>query len=111
MILDFIFNAIEAIVDFVIDVIEGIFDFLRECVNYLKSFVTSKQRDVPFIADANKPAFKALLANAPKKNVGIFEGVYDNETDEIKGARYVAAEELDAQTKQTLGQESLVILN
>jgi len=110
MILDFIFSAIEAVVDFVIDVIVGIFDFFNECVNYVKKFIVNKQRSVPFIANANKPEFKALLSNAPKKNVGIFEGVYDTEKDEITGARYVAADELDAQTKQVLGREPLVTL-
>ena len=111
MILDFIFDAIEAVCDFVIDVINGIFDFLKECVNWFKGLMLKRQRDIPFLADANKPEFKKMLQNAPKKNAGIFEGVFNQETDEITAARYVAADELDGQTRDVLGNDSLVILN
>lgn len=63
----------------------------------------------PFIANASE--FKEMLKTAPKKDVGIFEGVYNEETDEITANRYLDADEVDQKTKNVLGNESLVVLS
>ena len=52
-----------------------------------------------------------MLKTAPKKNVGIFEGVYNEETDEITANRYLDADRLDAKTKEVLEREPLVVLS
>ena len=62
-----------------------------------------------FIADESE--FKEMLKTAPKKNVGIFEGVYNEETDEITANRYLDADRLDAKTKEVLEREPLVVLS
>ena len=56
-------------------VINGIFNFLAHCVNWFKSLRLDKNRHVPFVANGNQ--FKDMLQTAPKKNVGIFEGVFN----------------------------------
>lgn len=52
-----------------------------------------------------------MLKTAPKKDVGIFEGVYNEEEDEIVSHRYLDADSLDARTKEILGKEPLVVLS
>lgn len=108
-----IINAIKAafryIVNLVRKVIHGVLDFFREVVVWFKSLNLNPQEDTPFIADASE--FKEMLKTAPKKNVGIFEGVYNEETDEITANRYLDADSLDAKTKEVLERDPLVVLS
>ena len=77
-----IINAIKAAFRFIVNlvrkVIHGVLDFFREVVAWFKSLFLNPQEDTPFIADASE--FKEMLKTAPKKNVGIFEGVYGSES-------------------------------
>ena len=84
-------------------------NFFREVVDWFKSLRLNPQEDTPFIANASE--FKEMLKTAPKKDVGIFEGVYNEETDEITANRYLDADEVDQKTKNVLGNESLVVLS
>ena len=108
-----IINAIKAafryIVNLVRKVINGILNFAKEVVDWFKSLRLNPQEDTPFIANASE--FKEMLKTAPKKDVGIFEGVYNEETDEITANRYLDADEVDQKTKNVLGNESLVVLS
>lgn len=108
-----IINAIKAafrnIVNLVRKVINGILNFAKEVVDWFKSLSLNPQKDTPFIADAEK--FKDMLKTAPEKKVGIFEGVYNEETDEITAHRYLDADELDQKTKDVLENEPLVVLS
>lgn len=52
-----------------------------------------------------------MLQKAPTKNVGIFEGVYDEATDEIVENRFIEADALDPKTREVLGDEDLVVLS
>ena len=90
-------------------VIQGILNFVQHVVNWFKNLNLNPHEDVPFIA--NDEAFKEKLRNAPRKNVGIFEGVYNEEADEITNCRYLDADSMDAKTRETLGNESLVVLS
>ena len=108
-----IINAIKAafryIVNLVRKVINGILNFAKEVVDWFKSLSLNPQKDTPFIADAKK--FKDMLKTAPEKKVGIFEGVYKEEKDEITAHRYLDADELDQKTKDVLENEPLVVLS
>lgn len=110
---DSIIAAIKAafryIVNLVRKVIDGILNFATQVVGWLKSLFLNPQKDTPFIADANE--FKDMLKTAPRKNVGIFTGVYNEETDEITANRYLEADEVDEKTKEVLGKEPLVVLS
>ena len=46
--------------------------------------------------------FKDMLKVAPQKNVGIFEGVYDEVEDEIVSSQFIEADGLDAKTREIL---------
>lgn len=101
-------GAFRFIVNIVRKVIQGIFQFARQVVDWFRSLTLDREKHTPFIADAEK--FKEMLKTAPVKEVGIFEGVYDEEADEIVANRYLEADELDQKTKEVLGNEPLVVL-
>ena len=84
-------------------------NFVKDVVNWFRRLNLNPQKDTPFVADADK--FKELLKTAPKKKVGIFEGVYNEDEDEITAHQYVDADSVDQQTKSVLGNEPLVVLS
>ena len=90
-------------------VINGIFNFLAHCVNWFKSLRLDKNRHVPFVANGEQ--FKDMLKTAPKKNVGIFQGVFDEATEEIVANQFIEADALDPKTREVLGDEDLVVLS
>jgi ribosomal protein L30/L7E len=90
-------------------VINGIFNFLAHCVNWFKSLRLDKNRHVPFVANGEQ--FKDMLKTAPKKNVGIFQGVFDEATEEIVANQFIEADALDPKTREVLGNEDLVVLS
>ncbi len=109
-IISLIKNAFRFIRNLVKVIISGVLNFARNVVAWFKKIYNlDKEVDTPFIADASK--FKEMLKTAPTKNVGIFEGVYNEETDEITHNRYLEADEIDDKTRTVLGDEPLVVLN
>ena len=115
--LDFIFDAVgtflEGIGRVVWTIIEGVISFARNIVGYFKGLALRKNRDIPFIADANKPQFRVMLQNAPTCNCGIFEGTYNEETDEIENTQFITSDQVDAKTRSVLSDEEggLVVLS
>lgn len=109
IIMDALKNFFTALKDFVRTIIQGAISFVKEIVNYFKTLKLVKGKDIPFIA--NTEQLKEMIKNAPVKNVGIFEATYNEETDEIENARYLAADEIDEETQNVLGNEQLVVLN
>lgn len=109
-IIDAIKAAFRFIRNLVRYVVRGVLNFVSHIVNWFKKiYYLDEERHVPFIADAEQ--FKEMLHAAPTKKVGIFEGVYDEVTEEIVEHRMLDADEVDAKTKQTLGNETLVVLS
>lgn len=92
-------------------IINGCLNFFKNVIGWFKSLQLQQGRDVPFVANANQKAFKEMLKKAPVKNVGIFQGVYNEETNEITHNEYLEADELDEKTRQILGNEELVVLS
>ncbi len=109
IIMDALRNFFTALKSFVQKIIQGIISFVKEIVNYFKTLKLVQGKDIPFIA--NTEQLKEMIKNAPVKNVGIFEATYNEETDEIENARYLAADEIDEETQDILGNEQLVVLN
>lgn len=103
-----IFNAIK---NLVIKFINGILNFAKNVLGFFRGLKLKQGRDVPFLANANSPEFKAMLKQAPKKSVGIFQGTFNEETDEIDHYEYVQADSLDEQTRNVMGDEKLVVLS
>ncbi len=89
-------------------IITKIINFKNQVVDWFRNLPLIKGRHIPFIT--NKQEFKEMLKNAPVVEVGIFEGVYDEQTDEITDLRYIGAEEYDEKTESLLENEDLVVL-
>ena len=106
---DGICDFFESVANFICDVIEGILDFFSDVVSWFRKKFLQKGRHTPFIGDKNK--IKDMLKTAPVKDVGLFKGIYDQQTDEITDMAVVEADELDDKTKEVLGNEPLVILS
>ncbi|WP_031535710.1 MULTISPECIES: hypothetical protein [unclassified Bacteroides] len=102
-------NFFEHVINFICDVIDGILNFFNDVVDWFKKKFLQKGRHIPFIGDKNK--IKDMLKTAPVKDVGLFKGIYDQQTDEITDMAVVEADELDAQTKEVLGNDALVVLS
>lgn len=108
-IIDAIKAAFRFIRNLVRYIVRGILNFAQHVVGWFKKIYNLDQEvDTPFIADASQ--FKEMLRTAPTKNVGIFQGVYNEEADEITHNQYVEADSLDAKTREILGNEPLVVL-
>jgi hypothetical protein len=88
--------------------IDGSVNFM-EVVNYFKSLKLDKEKHIPFVAKAE--AFKEILKFEPKKQVALFIGVFDEEATEIIHSQIIEADELDAKTREVLGNEDLVVLS
>lgn len=110
-ILDFIMEAWQYIKNICKKIINGILNFSRHVLGWFRSLPLNQKRDVPFIANADKAEFRKMIKEAPVKNVGVFQGVYNEELDEITYNEYIQADALDEKTREILGKESLVILN
>ena len=108
-IIELIKGAIRFIKNLIVKVITGFFNFLAHCVQWFKELRLDKKKDVPFVAKADE--FRDMLKKAPTKNVGIFEGVYDEELDEITHSQIIDADGLDAKTREILADEPLVVLS
>lgn len=89
-------------------IVTAVVNFNNQVRNWFKNLRLIKGRHIPFLTQ--KEDFREMLRNAPRKTVGIFEGVYDEQTDEITDLQYIAADSLDAQTKQVLQNEPIVVL-
>lgn len=88
--------------------IEGKVNF-QDIVAWFKSLPLDKNKHVPFIAKAD--LFKDMLNYKPKKNATLFIGVFDEEKNEIIHAQIIEADSFDEQTRETLGNEAIVVLN
>lgn len=108
-IIEAIKGAFRYIVNLVRRVVNGVLNFVKEVVNWFRRLKLDRNKDIPFVADGKE--FKDLLKTAPKKDVGIFEGVYNEDKDEITAHQYVDADSVDQQTKDVMGNESLVVLS
>lgn len=108
-IIDAIRSAFRWIRDIFCQVIQGILNFAQHVLNWFKNLNLDPQEDVPFIAQGEE--FKQMLRKAPRKNVGIFEGVYNEESDEITHVKYLDADSMDHKTRETLGNEPVVVLS
>lgn len=111
-IIDSILDFLGSIVDWFVEIIEGLLDFFKNVLDWFKRKGYYKKTDNPFIADKDK--LEAVLHNAPVKHKGLkkslVRGNYDERTGEIT-AEEVASDGFDAETRETLGNEPLVLID
>lgn len=91
--------------------IHGVLNFFADIINWFKKLFLVEGNDIPFVVDARSEKFKQMLHEAPTKNVGIFQGNFNQEQDEITDGEYIQADSLDIKTQELLAQEEIVILS
>lgn len=108
---DFILDCLRALRDWIVKTIQGVIDFLKDVVSWFKRLKLDKNKDTPFIMKGEE--FRRMLHQAPVKKAGIFEAVYDEETDEISASQELQADGLDRQTREALdsADDGLVVLS
>lgn len=105
-----LFDKIKQII---VTIIKGVLQFMRDVVNWFIQLRLNPEEQTPFIIDANR--LKDMIHDAPVVDVGIFQGVYNEDTDEIEHYREISAESLDQKAKDILAQATdenpIVVLN
>lgn len=109
-IIELIKQACSYIKNLIVRIIEGCLNFAKNVVGWFRNLKLRQGRDIPFIANANQEVFKEMLQKAPVRPVGIFQGVYNEELDEITHNEYLEADELDEKTRQIIGNDVLTVL-
>ena len=109
-IIELIKQACSYIKKLIVRIIEGCLNFAKNVVGWFRNLKLRQGRDIPFIANANQEVFKEMLQKAPVRPVGIFQGVYNEELDEITHNEYLEADELDEKTRQIMGNDVLTVL-
>lgn len=109
-------NFIDTVGRFLSKIVDGILSFAQHVVGYFKGLALKQGRDVPFLAD--RALFEEQLRHAPVADMGLFsksegvvQGTYNEQTDEIENVAVVSADGLDDKTKDTLGNDGIVVLN
>lgn len=92
-------------------IINGVLNFFKDVIHWFASFRLRSGQHVPFVVNANSEKFKKMIHEAPTKDVGIFQGIYDMNSEEISDGEYIEADSLDVKTRELLGQEELVVLS
>ncbi len=84
--------------------------FVRHIVGWFKSLALNPREDTPFIIDAER--MHEMLGEAPVVDCGIFEAVYNDETQTITHHRLIETDELDDRTEELLetSQNGIVVL-
>jgi hypothetical protein len=106
---DLFSQALAWIKNIVKKTINGVLNFANEVVGYFRNLKLDPKTQTPFIANMN--SFKEKLKNAPVKNVGIFQGIFNEQTNDFEHVQQIEADGLDQQTIEILGKESLVVLS
>ncbi|MCR5076767.1 MAG: hypothetical protein K6A82_01865 [Prevotella sp.] len=102
-------NFFQSVVNFIRKVINGVLNFYTHVLQWYKRLKLRQDRDIPFLMFG--PTLKEMLKGAPKKDVGIFKAVYNEETETITHHEFVEADALDEKTREVLGDEELVVLS
>ena len=105
-------KVIRTVISFTLDVIAGLIVGIAWLLGY-EPFSVEESPIKPFLADMDK-----LMASAPvveagvfgQKNKNLMRGLYDTSTGEIHQAKYIGGDQLDSDTRRTLGNEPIVIL-
>lgn len=104
-----LFNSI---VNFVKKVLNRVLIFLHDVVDFFKKLNLNPERDTPFIIDAG--ILGDQIKNAPKVDVGLFKGVYCEDTNTITHYEVMDASKkgVDSQTEEIMQQseEGIVVL-
>ena len=108
-IFDFIVEGLRSLGNWLINIINRLISFVQDVLGWFKMKNLDPRRDTPFVMQCD-PEMRKMLGKAPRRNIGLFKGVYDEQTDTIEGDEIETTEGFDRQTQEVLGGEKLVVL-
>lgn len=91
-------------------ILNGILNFFDNILSFFIGGYLKRGRDIPFVADANSDIMREAFGSGSTKNVGIFQGVFNDETNEITKCEYIEADNMDNQARNLISDKSLVVL-
>lgn len=106
-------RIIKAVVSFVHDILDGLFEILEDIFGDDMPNSVADSPVKPFVADMDK-----LIKNAPISDQGLFKqkkknfmkGAYDTRTGQILKPMYVAGDQVDQTTTDTMKDEPIIII-
>ncbi len=100
---EFILDCLRSLRDWVVDLIVTVVSWVENVVGWFKKLKLDKKRHIPFIIDMK--TLRKQLDNAPViEGSGVFEAVYDEQTDEMVAHNTIKANSLDRKTQDALNQ-------
>ena len=104
---------IKAVISLAHDLIDGLFDILEDIFGDDIPESVEQSPVKPFVADMDK-----LIKEAPVSNQGLFQqkkhnylkGVYDTRNGKIINPTYVAGDNIDNETKNTIGDDPIIVI-
>ena len=79
-----------------------VLNFFKDVVEHFKKLNLNPEKDTPFVIDAGK--LGEQIKDVPRVKMGIFEGVYHEDTNTITDYREIEAGEFDERTKEVMSQ-------
>lgn len=110
-----IWDGVKELFRTIVDTIKVIFrkvlNFFEDVVDYFKKLILNPEKDTPIVIDAGKLGEE--IKKAPRVKMGIFEGVYHEDTNTITDYREISTDEFDEQTKEVMDQarDGIVVLS
>lgn len=100
----------KSIAKIIVKTLKRVLNFVKDVVDYFKKLALDPTKDTPLIIDAGK--LGEQIKNAPRIDVGLFKGVYHEDTNTITDYEEVSATGLDQQTQDVLskGEDGIVVL-
>ena len=100
---EFILDCLRSLRDWVVDLIVTVVSWVENVVGWFKKLKLDKKRHIPFTIDMK--TLRKQLDNAPViEGSGVFEAVYDEQTDEMVAHNTIKANSLDRKTQDALNQ-------
>lgn len=98
---------------FVSVVLNTVIQFYTEVVEYFKSMALERGVQIPFVFGEDSPIADQLegLKKEEHSQTGIYEGVFNDKTEQIESLRWVGAPDMDEQTESMIKNKDIIVLN
>ena len=97
---------------FVTVIIDAMISFYSEVVEYFKSLRLEQGVQIPFIFGEDSPVASQLsgLRTDTHGGPGVYEGVFNESTDQLDSLRWVEGTAMDEETSNTIKNKDIIVL-
>jgi hypothetical protein len=98
---------------FITVILDTIVSFFSEVVDYFTSMRLEMGVQIPFMLGENSPVAEQLsgLKKNSQGGEGIYEGVFNEQTNQLDSIRWIEGKGLDPKIKDLLKEENIVTFN